>query len=107
LAKIPLGLKVKGADYPVLRVFASWPGEAKLERTKKSSLDGIDPDSHPLATLHLANFNSVGQELDQNWFQGDVEQKLVVHSKRAREQDSELSRVRKSARLEARLFPNN
>ena len=33
MAKVPLGLKVKDAEYPVLRVFASWPGEAKLERT--------------------------------------------------------------------------
>ena len=128
LAKIPLGLKTEDADYPVLRVFASWEGEANLERTldwkektnKKNSArtntqpiskqetgedDVEDPDHHPLATLHLANFRKVGEKLDQNWFRGDVEQKLVVHSKHAREeQDSESPRVRKCARLGEHLF---
>jgi hypothetical protein len=118
---------VKDADYPVLRVFASWQGEAKLERTlewkaetgnqktprkkargiqQETSGEGIeDPDHHPLATLHLANFQKVGEKLDQNWFRGDVEQKLVVHSKRAREeQGSESLHVRKSARLQVDKF---
>jgi len=121
LTNVPLGLKVEGADYPVLRVFASWPGEAKLERTREwkkeqkpttrnqantriltqeSSVDNIDdPDRHPLATLHLANFIKVGGKLDKHWFRGDMEQKLVVHLKRAREQDSESSRLRKRAKL--------
>jgi hypothetical protein len=30
LTNMPLGLKVKDVDYPILRVFASWPGEVKL-----------------------------------------------------------------------------
>ena len=60
-----------------------------------------DPDLHPLATLHLANFNRVGEELDIKWFKGDVEQKVVVHSKRAYEgEDSDASRMQKRGRLE-------
>ena len=72
LANIPRrhSLKVKGAKYPILRVFASWPGEAKLERT----LGRVDPDRHPLATLHLGNFDKVRKELDRNWFQGGGQQ---------------------------------
>jgi hypothetical protein len=102
LAKVPLGLKVKNAEYPVLRVVASWPGEAELERTltlkqpmnTKSRMDNIeDPDLHPLATLHLENFNQANERLGIQWFQGDMEQKLVVHAKRAREpQDCESPR---------------
>jgi hypothetical protein len=122
LTNVPLGLKVTGADYPVLRVFASWPGEAKLERTREwkkeqkpttrnqtntriltqgSSVDNIDdPDLHPLATLHLANFIEAGKKLDEYWFRGDLEQKLVVDLKRAREeQDSGSPRLRKRAKL--------
>jgi hypothetical protein len=106
LAKVPLGIKVKGANYPVLRVFASWPGEAKLgetlqwkepktksqkkprnrAQTQESGADNIkDPDLHPLAGLHLENFNKAGETLDRYWFQGNLGQKLVVHLKHARE----------------------
>jgi len=79
LKEIPLGLKAKGADYPILRVFASWPGEAWLDRTlewkenpkqrskkpKRARLESRadcseDTDGHPLATLHLENFNKAG-----------------------------------------------
>jgi hypothetical protein len=79
LASIPLGLKAIGADYPILRVFASWPGRAQLNQSmdwkenrdtkmrssteppnqfnREQSVDDIeDPDLHPLATLHLDNF---------------------------------------------------
>lgn len=97
LAKIPLGLKVEGADYPILRVFASWPGDARLQRSRKAhkwgakhKWGGADPDKHPLATLHLENFRSHGEELDRNWFRGDKGQQRVA--KRVREaQDSESS----------------
>jgi hypothetical protein len=75
-------------------VFASWPGNAGLMRTldyKESSLQQKkeqneepttlpDPDVHPLATLHLENFNANGMTLAQNWFLGDVEQKQLVYS---------------------------
>jgi hypothetical protein len=63
------------------------------------NIGGTDP--HPLATLHLANFNKAGEELDHNWWRGDAERRLVVHSKCVRERDdSKSSRSRKYARLE-------
>jgi hypothetical protein len=43
----------------------------------------LDVDLHPLAALHLGNFNEVNMQLDINWFRGDVEQKEVVHFKRS------------------------
>lgn len=70
MSNIPLGLKVNGAEYSVLRVFASLPGEAKLERTLEWDEDVgnvKDPDGHPLATLHLANFKEGGEKLDEIW----------------------------------------
>ena len=99
LKKILPGLTAGDADYPVLRVFASWPGEPNLERTlewkeerkggeqkggkRNMSMDNtVDPDHHPLATLDLAIFNEVGKKLDQDWFRG-VEEKVLVPSKRA------------------------
>jgi hypothetical protein len=77
LASIPNGLKAEQTNYPVLRVFASWPGDAKLERTtiwkeeekrqsqtmveQGSDADPIpDPDLHPLATLNPRNFGDAG-----------------------------------------------
>ena len=112
MAKILLSpnLKVKGADYPILRVLASWPGETRLEKDMSE-----DPDSHPLATLHLQNFNKVGNDLDRNWFllrsvkeagkelernwfKGAVQQTLVVPSKRAREEQESEARPRKRAK---------
>ena len=121
LAKIPHGLKGKGADYPVLRVFASWPGEAKLERTqgwkepnlskqpqRQNSDAGseVDPDRHPLAALRLDTFLTVGKQLDDDWFQGVGEQKVVVSSKkRAREEeDSESPVLRKRPPKEPHSF---
>ena len=116
LAKILLSpsLEVKGADYPILRVFASWPRETRLEQHISE-----DPDNHPLATLHMENFNKVGEELDRNWFllgsvkeagkeldrnwfKGAVQQTLVVPSKRAREEQEAGSRPPKRAKKRAR-----
>lgn len=77
---------MKRADYSVLRVFASFPGEAGLNRTNEWD-SSRDTDGHPLATLHYANFKKVGEKLDQNWFRGHVEQELVVQLKRAREEE--------------------
>jgi len=115
LANIPLGLKVELADYPVLRIFASWEGDPKLERSdewreadevqkgaQEETKNGADTDRHPLATLHGKNFRASGEEMDVNWFRGDVEQKLVVHLKRAGEEQE--SRRRKSARLAQALI---
>ena len=64
-------------------------------------MDNIeDPDPHPLATLHLAKFNEVGEKLYSDWFKTDLEQKLVVHFKRPREEeDSESARLQKRAKL--------
>ena len=95
LRDIPCGLTVTNAEYPILRVFASWPGKAMLYRSKKPSQkssaddEGVeekrryDVDLHPLATLHLVNFNSVSEEMGLKWFCGDVEQKEVIHAKRS------------------------
>ena len=100
LANIPLSrsLKLEGAKYPILRVFASWPGEAGLERTLGSG-SWVDSDRHPLATLHMRNFKKVGAKLDRNWFQGAGQQ--VVPSKRASEEPESELPSRKRARLEA------
>jgi len=93
LQDIPCGLTVTNAEYPILRVFASWPGDAKLVQSKKPSQkssadnEGVeenhqyDVDLHPLASLHLDNFNHVSKEIGLKWFCGDVEQKEVVHAK--------------------------
>jgi len=112
LANIQLGLKVKEANYPVLRVIASWPGEAQPDRTldwkegqelesDSDTEDNIaDPDLHPLAALDLANFRRISRQIYQSWFQHDVEQQVVVETKkRAREEeDSKLSCLRKRQR---------
>jgi hypothetical protein len=123
LKNIPRGLKGTNTDYPILRVFASWPGWPKLHQTVPKSGDiqstsgqhegrisedflqtgigqelgddeafwpsvvGPDPDSHPLATLHLSNFKTTNDLLDKNWFLG-----VVVPAKRMfLESDSEES----------------
>ncbi len=83
-------------EFPILRVFASWEGDAKLDRSmektckknptsnedKKKKVQ-CDVDPHPLVTLHLDNFNCVSKEMDINWFSGDVEQKEVVNVKQS------------------------
>ena len=95
LASIPadLSLKAAGADYPILRVFASWPGEARLDRA-----DDEDPDAHPLATLRLDKFVKVSGELSQNRSLRDGQQVLALPSKRAREALESDSRSRKRAK---------
>ena len=97
MASIPLGrsLKAAGADYPILRVFASWPGEARLDRA-----DGEDPDAHPLATLRLDEFVKVSKELSRIWFLRSGQQVPALPSKRAREEWDSRSRKRaKSAEV--------
>lgn len=84
------------AKYPILRVFASWPGDAKLDRSKekprqKNPAEGeeveeiapYDVDPHPLATLHMVNFEHMSKAMGLQWFCGDVEQKEVVYAKRS------------------------
>lgn len=87
------------AAYPIFRVFASWPGDPKLERTQgleelkggnatksraevdEDSVDVIDPDMHPLATLHLATLNAFSSKHVKSWYLTDTEQTAVVHAK--------------------------
>jgi len=109
---------MNGASYPILRIFASWPGEANLERSlewkeerrgtpaRNSHAGSVeDGDGHPLARLRLDKFNKVGRRPDALWLKGDTEGKLVGYSKRAREEEEEEEddsvppRLRKSARI--------
>jgi len=116
-ANIRHGLKAPNASYPILRVFASWPGNAALGRTlhykepttqqkkaakKKNEPQATepanvpDPDLHPLATLHMANFKDFGKTLSRNWFLGDIEQKEVVYWQHP---PIEVERLRRSERI--------
>jgi hypothetical protein len=76
LTKVEHSITIKNADYPVLRVFASYPADAKLDRTQdlneskgsatkvdEDSVDVTDLDPHPLATLHLDNFKKISDSL--------------------------------------------
>jgi hypothetical protein len=98
-ANICHGLKAPNASYPILRVFTLWPGNAVIGRTlhykapttpqkkvaKKNELQATepanapDPNLHPLATLHMVNFEDIGETLSWDWFLGDVKQKEVVY----------------------------
>lgn len=116
-ANIRHGLKAPNASYPILRVFASWPGNAALERTlhykepktprkgaakKKNEPQATeqakvtDPDLHPLATLHIANFKDIGKTLSRNWISGDIEQKEAVYSQHP---PIEVERLHRSERI--------
>ena len=100
LAGIRSNLKAKGAEYPILRVFASWPGEAMLKRSMKRRKKGRsmdDPDPHPLACLEVAKFTEISQEFGQNRFTGQIEREILVSSKK-RPHESERSDVRKRLR---------
>jgi hypothetical protein len=95
LKKIEHGITIAEASYPILRIFASWPANAKIERTqdlKKSkkgkatksrtkvdedSVDVFDTDPHPLAMLRLDNFAEISDQLAKSWFRGDMEQIVV------------------------------
>jgi hypothetical protein len=100
--KIEPCITIANTLYPVLRIFASWPADAKLNRTegtqdlKKSkvrevtktraevdedNVDVIDPDPHPLAALHLDNFNNINNMLAKSWYMNDTEQMAVVFVK--------------------------
>jgi hypothetical protein len=94
LMKVEHGITIKNADYPVLRIFASCPADAKLDRTQdlntskgskatkskavdENDVDVIDPDPHPLATLHLDNFKENSKSLAKSWYRNDTEQMVV------------------------------
>ncbi|PVF91660.1 hypothetical protein CPB86DRAFT_820309 [Serendipita vermifera] len=88
LASIPQGFRIQGADYPVLRIFASWEGEDRIERTTppqsrvgravkwvSGHLTGSknkekDHDPHPIAGLHRQTFQKITGALDQQHFIG-------------------------------------
>jgi len=109
LREIPFGLTTTNAQFPILRVFASWPADANLDRTnpkppkttrkpagKEDPPRKRDGDLHPLATLHLTNFVRMSQKMDINWFRGLVEQNEVIHLKRSAGEDLD---TQKSKRL--------
>lgn len=93
LANVPRGLIVEGAEYPVMRVFASWPGKVKSHWADEEC------DGHPLAILHWENFKRIGKNHNQYSFQSGG-QRVVVDSKRGREDEAEsiASRLQKRRR---------
>jgi hypothetical protein len=116
LANITSRLKAPNATYPILRVFASYPGDASLGRLltfndptqqkraaektsgqKEAEQANVpDPDLHPLAALHATNFEASGKTLSQKWFSGDIEQKEVVYPQHPPVQ---VERLRRSERI--------
>ena len=110
LQGIPFGLTVTKARFPILRVFASWPGDSILNRSKPDPPETtvtnpagnedpigkkIDVDLHPLATLHLENFIRMSKEMDVNWFRGLVEQNEVICLKRSASENLDARKRRK------------
>ena len=89
LAKISSPL-FTGADYAILRVFASWPGNPGLDRSmqwkeltrkrgkrykmsEEQDSSKLDPDRHPASSLNLQNFLMASQKYDSAWFLGKAE----------------------------------
>jgi len=74
---------------------ASWPGDAKLERSlewiKEQSenqktphnleANERDPDTHPVAALDRKNFEGASQKFDTDWFLGNAEERMVLESR--------------------------
>ncbi len=102
-------------QFPILRVFASWPGDSKLDRSnaetcKKTKVKNPsdedlvdknnDVDLHPLATLHLENFIHMNEKMDVNWFRGFVEQKEVIHLKRSASEELDMSTWKRTKQQE-------
>jgi len=126
LTRIHSRLRANDDCLPILRVFVSWPCDPNLERSllwKKTTMvqgraegkksqkvkhrntadesedEGeVDSDLHPLATLHMENFNITIKKLDEHWFLGDLEQRIVFHSLYDADKDGQPCR---SARLAA------
>lgn len=87
LKKIPLAVKIPNADYPILRIFASAPGDANLERTvPRSSLRGKvknflaqqNPDKHPIASLDIKKLNEVEERFTYQWLKGVTQASLLA-----------------------------
>jgi hypothetical protein len=84
-------------QFPILRVFASWPADAKLDRSKpkppkttrkpadnaNSCKTKKDDDLHPLASLDLEIFVRISEEMDVKWFRRLVERNEVIQMKRS------------------------
>ena len=98
LAEVEPLITVRNTPHPILRIFASWPANANIDRTLESQnytkkgkaksqakVDedsvGIDTDNNPLAMLHLENFNNIGKILGESWYMNDTEQRVVVFAK--------------------------
>ena len=96
LAKILSPLST-GADYAILRVFASWPGDPGLDRSsqwkdvtrkrgkrhkmsEQQDSSEMDPDRHPAASLNLENFVKMSQQYDSAWFLGKAEIRVELDS---------------------------
>jgi hypothetical protein len=47
----------------------------------EDSVDVTGPDLHPLATLHLDNFNKISSMLAKSWYRNDIEQMVAAFAK--------------------------
>lgn len=95
LRSIPNGQLVEGANYPVIRVFASWPGKTRLERSAKGSKSNAkDLDKHPLASLNEDRFAMLSRSIDEKVHQERVNSELALGSKRHRDDESKDIRKR-------------
>jgi hypothetical protein len=94
-------ITIANVSYPILRIFASWPAPAKLERTldlkelqggkatlakSRAEFDeddvyGHDADPHPLATVRMDNFVEISKRLAKSWYRNDTEQTVVIFAK--------------------------
>ncbi|PVF94285.1 hypothetical protein CPB86DRAFT_49855 [Serendipita vermifera] len=84
LREIPNRQQFEGAEYPVLRVFASFPGKENIERTNQQETSGtyktIDDDKHLLASLNESTFAELNGDLDELSFQrGQKKEDLKRH----------------------------
>jgi hypothetical protein len=83
LKDIPNAQKIPGADYPVLRIFASAPGPANLERTTpkfrdklKGLLSSSSPDKYPIAALNMETLYKIGRRFDNEWIKGEYRRRF-------------------------------
>ncbi|PVG00051.1 hypothetical protein CPB86DRAFT_872254 [Serendipita vermifera] len=90
LKTIPSAAEIPGAVYPILRVFASAPVPANLERTLPVStrrgtlrgtitelLTGHNPENQPVACLNMKTFDEVGKKFTDQWLRGQTESSLL------------------------------
>ncbi|KAF8502723.1 hypothetical protein F5888DRAFT_1114956 [Russula emetica] len=77
-------------------------GKVTKSRTKvnEDSVNVTDADLHPLATLHLDNFNNISGMLSKSWYRNDTEQMVVVFAK---DQYNDKEQLRRSKRIQNQL----